>query len=74
MIPRLIAEENLRARTTVATGTGAFKPEDTRRIVSDWQTAANGGTRPRRSRRPQSAAELAEAGFGVTVVEGPSNG
>lgn len=65
MLPRLTAEEDLRARDQIAVGTGAFKKADAQRIVSGWIDRATGGTRPRAAKASRAALE--DIGIGVRV-------
>lgn len=42
MLPRLQAEESIRAANRVALGSGTLKDADRRALVADWQATAAG--------------------------------
>lgn len=66
MLPRLQAEESIRATQHVAVGTGSLERGDSQRITDRWAAAAQpNGRRPPRQTNP---ATLAAIGIGYTVV------
>lgn len=65
MLPRLEAEESLRAADCVAVGAGVLMPEDRRRLMAAWRAAA--GWRASRS-TPASPGVLQQAGIGTRTV------
>ncbi|MEQ8834269.1 MAG: hypothetical protein RIB67_07465 [Miltoncostaeaceae bacterium] len=63
MLPRLQAEEDMRAVRNLALGTGRMQREDARRAQAELRRQAEGGRRaPARPARPD---ELMAAGVGV---------
>lgn len=66
MLPRLKAEESLRATREIAVGSGSLERHDSRRIVDGWVKDANRvPTGPKQRPTPEM---LAAMGIGYTVV------
>lgn len=61
MIPRLTAEDSLRAYDRIAAGTGHLRPSDRQTMLRTWKRAA---TRPQRA-APVTPEALVGLGIGV---------
>lgn len=66
MMPRLQAEESLRAVSQLAIGTGTAKKSDAKRTQRRWKRQAQGGRR--KARKPASVGEIAAMGIKVHGV------
>lgn len=64
MMPRLLAEESLRAAERVAVGTGSLKPGAGARVLSRWRRES----RPAGTTKARSPEMLAAMGVKVRVV------
>lgn len=65
MLPRLKAEESMRASQEIAVGTGSLDRHESRRVTGAWVATATAADT--RKQRPTSAA-LAAMGIGFTIV------
>jgi hypothetical protein len=69
MLPRLMAEDQLRTIDAASLGSGQVKQRDARRAIRDLERAANGG---RRKTVKATPAMLAAAGITVVTQQVPA--
>lgn len=71
MLPKIIAQENLRFKTIISLGNDLVKKEDARKILSNWKKVAQGqGNKPKQKlTKEQYIAKLASMGIKVVTCQ-----
>jgi hypothetical protein len=70
MMPRLTAQEAIRAAQIVGVGTGAMKKHDSRALLGQWdrQMGATKRLKPGKPGSREFEATMAGAGLGVKII------
>jgi hypothetical protein len=72
MLPRLQADENLRAAQIVGIGTGAMKREHSQPLLAEWSRQSGAGRRLKAGKPGSAEHGAALAGAGIKVVTVPA--